>query len=120
MSIFSDASGLGGQFCASAGLTRQGMVRFAEAERLCTQEQTDGLVLIDAFAGISAARRSLQLLGLSPGSHLRMETDALASMVEEYYPIVQEILTHLRLLCLYPLYPLHLLYRTNSITNSKS
>ena len=47
---------------------------------------TDSLLLIELFAGIGAARRSLQILGITPGTHVIAETnfDALAVLKEAH------------------------------------
>ena len=77
----SDASETGGGVCASVGLSQLGLERLAEAESLRARSPADSLLLVDAFSGISAARRARQLLGVSPGSHVSFEVDEVAQSV---------------------------------------
>ena len=77
----SDASEPGGGVCASTALTTLGLGRLGEAEALRAGPPADDLPLLDAFAGISAARRAFQLLGISPGTQGSMEVDAAANDV---------------------------------------
>jgi hypothetical protein len=88
----SDASENGGGVCRSTGLTELGLKRLREAELLRSVPPSDGLLLIDAFAGISAARRSLQLLGITPGSFVSYDVDEQASsVVRRAFPQVREL-----------------------------
>ena len=66
----SDASETGGGVCASMGLSELGFERLAEAESLRARSPADALLLVDAFSGISAIRRALQLVGVAQGSHI--------------------------------------------------
>lgn len=88
----SDASPTGGGVCISTSLTRLGMQRLAEAEMLRCNPPAEGLLLLDAFSGISAARRALQLLGIAPGTHVSYETDEFAKLVvRENFQGVREL-----------------------------
>ena len=88
----SDASEHGGGVCRSEGLTELGLMRLSEAGKLRETAPSDGLVLVDAFAGISAARRALQLLGISSGSHVTYETHpAAVEVVRMAFQNVREL-----------------------------
>ena len=62
-------------------MSENGLRRLREAELFRLNPSTDGLLLLDAFSGISASRRALQLLGVSPGTHVSTEIDPLANAV---------------------------------------
>ena len=88
----SDASEKGGGVCATTSLTNLGLRRLAEAESLRLNPPADGLLLVDAFGGISAARRALQLLGIAPGTHVSYETDEYAKLVaRENFQDIREL-----------------------------
>ena len=88
----SDAAESGGGVCASTGLSELGLERLGEAESLRSRSPADALLLVDAFSGISAARRALQLLGVAPGSHISLEVDEVAqSIVASHFQGAREL-----------------------------
>jgi hypothetical protein len=83
----SDASETGGGVTASKGLTAEGRARLWEGEQRCSRPVAEELAFIELFAGIGGGRRALQLLGVTPGSHLMVEKDADAALVlKENFP----------------------------------
>ena len=88
----SDASESGAGACASVKLSPLGLERLAEAEALRSVPPADSLLLVDLFAGISASRRALQLLGVSPGSHVSSEVNEDAkNIVKMHFQNVREL-----------------------------
>ena len=81
-----DASEQGGGVCASVALTSLGRSRLLEGERRIRQPINDSFLLVELFAGIGAARRACQILGVTPGTHIVCEIceDAVAVLQEAY------------------------------------
>ena len=77
----SDASEHGGGVCASVGPTPEGRARLWEGELRVKRPVNDELLLLELFAGIGAGRRALQLLGVTPGTHVVVEIDESATAV---------------------------------------
>ena len=83
----SDASESGGGVTASRGLSAEGRMRLWEGEQRIYRPVAEELLFIELFAGIGGGRRALQLLGVTPGSHLIVENDADAARVlQENFP----------------------------------
>ena len=57
-----------------------------EGERRITRPVEDSLLLVELFAGIGAAKRGLQILGVTPGTHIACEVapDAIAVLKEAH------------------------------------
>ena len=88
----SDSSEWGGAVTASTQLTEQGKRRLSIAEKRRAVGPADNLVVFDWFAGIGGLRRSLEILGVQPGSYFVSETDEHAlRTLRHNYPDLHEL-----------------------------
>ena len=77
----SDASGQGGGATCSADLTSRGRSKIEEVRGASRQAPADGLLRVEHCAGIGAARRALEHLGVRPEGYIATETDEAAQRV---------------------------------------
>ena len=66
------------------------LAKLGSSERALHGGRLMGHCLVESFGGISGARRALEVLGITPGLHLHLETNEECCRVsKEQYPDVQ-------------------------------
>jgi len=86
----SDASEEGGSVSRSVGPTKRGVDRLEEAMAETQGKCADELLLVEHCAGIGAARRALEVLGVRPGGHIVTEiNEAAIRTLQANYPAAE-------------------------------
>ena len=77
----SDASPIGMAVVRSAGLTAEGNAALDQMREAQTAAAGERVGLVDLFGGIGGTRRALELIGIEPGVHVHVDSNATASAI---------------------------------------